>query len=280
MNPTPRQRFEAAIDQPDAAIDLVAAALCIAQETYPDRDLSPCLEQLDAIAATIAPRLPAERYPLRWIQIINQHLFQDLGFRGNTDNYYDPRNSFLNDVLERRTGIPISLSLVYGAVAQRLGFPLEGIGMPGHFLLRPQVDAMELYVDAFHQGEVLFPQDCEARLQQIYGMPVSLKAEHLEPVSQRQFLARLLTNLKVIYIKTGAFTQALAMVDWLLLLHPDRPQDHRDRGLLLYELQRWQEAYPELTLYVQYQEAQGLAGNQAQDLPVIRRLLETLRSAL
>lgn len=276
----PRQRLATLLQQPDDRIDLVEAALCIAQEADPDRDLSFCTTLLDEIAASIAPHLPHERYPMRWLKVINEHLFGKWGFQGNTDNYYDPRNSYLPEVLERRTGIPITLSLVYWAIAQRLNFPMEGIGMPGHFLLRPQGPDLEIYVDPFHQGEILFPQDCQARLRSIYGDSIELQPHDLAPVSHRHFLGRMLLNLKVIYIKTGSLAPALRTVEQLLLLDPQRPQEHRDRGLLLYELERWQEAYPALERYVQYQEAQGLAGQRAQDLPVIRQLLETIRTAL
>ena len=143
-----QQRFRHLIAQPQ--LDLAAAALCPAEEIYPELDSTQCLQQLDDIANAIRPNVSA--YPLKTIQAINQHLYTELGFSGNQIDYYAPDNSYLNRVLERRLGIPITLVLVYLEVAQRLEFPMMGVGMPGHFLVRPIVKDMEVYVDPFNQG--------------------------------------------------------------------------------------------------------------------------------
>jgi regulator of sirC expression with transglutaminase-like and TPR domain len=130
-----RQYFYQEIQQPDGYIDLAKASLFIAQEEYPHLDPEEYLNALDTMAFELQERLPSDRYPMKVIQIINQYLYEDLGFTGNTENYYDPCNSFLNDVIDRRTGIPITLAVIYLEIARRIDFPMVGIGMPGRFLL-------------------------------------------------------------------------------------------------------------------------------------------------
>lgn len=265
----PRQGFYQTIHRPDTQIDLAKAALYIAQEEYPHLDIEECLNALDTMAAEVQERLPVERYPLRVIRCLNHYLFDDLGFAGNTRDYYDPRNSFLNDVLERRSGIPITLSLVYREIARRLDFPMVGVGMPGHFLIRPAFEEMEIFVDPFHQGEILFPADCQERLSQVYGRPVTLQPSFLDTVSSRQWLARMLTNLKMIYLNQQVFSKALAASERILLLFPDALTELRDRGLLYYELGRWNEARQDLEQYTRATPA-------AHDAAVINRLLERM----
>lgn len=264
-----RLSFYQEISQPDDQIKLANVALYIAQEEYPEIDPAEYLNALDTMAAEVQEKLPAEPYPLRIVQSINQYLYDDLGFSGNTSDYYDPRNSFLNDVIERRTGIPITLALVYLEVARRIGFPMVGVGMPGHFLIRPDVPEMEIFVDAFNRGEVLFPQDCQERLTQIYNRPMTLQPQFLETVNPRQFLARMLTNLKLIYLSNEEPKKALAAVERILLLFPEAPLEVRDRGLVYYQLGRWTAAINDFETYL-------AEVPNADDALVIRRLLNQL----
>lgn len=264
-----RQQFYRTVRQPAEAINLAEAALYIAQEEYADVDVAEYINALDTMAAEVAERLPAERYPLRIIQTINQYLYDDLGFVGNTVDYYDPDNSYLNRVIDRRCGIPITLSLVYLEIAQRLDFLMVGIGMPAHFLIRPAVGEMEIFVDPFHQGEVLFADDCRDRLSQIYGRPVELQPEFLQAVTAPQLLARMLTNLKVIYLNKGDMKRCLAAIERILLLYPDVPNELRDRGLLYYQMGRWPEAYQDLERYLLHDPAVG-------DAAVVRQLLQRM----
>ncbi|MBD3883462.1 tetratricopeptide repeat protein [Phormidium tenue FACHB-886] len=265
-----RQRFYQEIGQDEAQISLARAALYLAQEEYPDLDIEDYLNKLEAMAAQVREQLPAELYPLRIIQTLNRYLYEDLGFSGNSESYYDPRNSFLNQVIDRRTGIPITLSLVYLEVAERIGFPMEGIGMPGHFLIRPVGEGMEIFVDPFHQGEVLFLEDCRDRLSQLFGRAVELRPEYLEAVSPRYFLARMLANLKAIYIQQEDLLRALAAIERILLLFPDALMEQRDRGLLCFQLGRWVEARQDLETYLTAIPA------TAQDAPTIRELLRQI----
>lgn len=248
--PIARQQFYQEIHQPEPEINVANAALYLAQEEYPDLEVAEYLNALDTMAAEVAERLPLENYPLRIIQTISQYLFDDLGFRGNVDQYYDPRNSYLNQVIERRTGIPLTLSLVYLEIAGRIDFPMVGVNMPGHFLIRPTVAEMEIFVDPFHQGEILFAEDCQNRLSQIFGRSIDIQPEFVAPVGPRQFLGRMLGNLRAIYLSRGELSKALAVIDRILLLFPDSLDDRRDRGVLYYHLGQWIEAQHELEAYL------------------------------
>ena len=247
-----RQRFYQEIQQPDSTLDLAAAALYIAQEAYPDLDPQAYLNALDVMASEVSERMPAEPYPLKIIQALNRYLFDDLKFSGNSLDYYNPRNSFLNEVIDHRTGIPITLSLVYLEIAKRLDFPMAGVGMPGHFLIRPLVEDMTVLVDPFHQGEILFEEDCQTRLQQIFGASVQLQSEFLEPIETKLFLARMLMNLKMIYLRREEIPQALAAIERILLLFPDNGRELRDRGLLYFHTGRLIEARQDLEHYLNH----------------------------
>lgn len=264
-----RLAFEREIDRPAGDWDLGRAALTIAWGLNPTLELEPYLNRLDQWAAQVADQLPVERYPLRVIQVLNRFFFQTLGFSGNRDHYYDPANSFLDQVLDRRLGIPITLSLVYREVARRVGFPLVGIGLPGHFLLKPDFPEAGIFVDCFHRGELLFPEDCETLLAQVYQQPVPLKPEFLEPVSDPTWLRRLLTNLKLIYLRQQAWQEALIATDRLVLLNPTDPLERRDRGIVRYQLGDWRPAAADLRLYIE-------ACPYAEDTPAIQRLLDAL----
>ncbi|NJM73785.1 MAG: tetratricopeptide repeat protein [Scytonema sp. RU_4_4] len=265
-----RQYFDQEIQQPDEHIDLAKAALYIAQEEYPNLEPEEYLNALDTMALELQERLPSQRYPLRVIQSINHYLYDDLGFAGNEKNYYDPRNSLLSDVIDRRLGIPITLALVYLEVARRVDFPIVGVGMPGHFLIRPDIPDTEIFIDAFNCGEVMFPQDCQERLNQVYQQPVQLQPEFLAAVSKRQFLARILANLKYIYLNQQELEKALAAVERILLLFPGAPLELRDRGLLCYELGLFTQAANDLETYL-------TKAPQAQDAVTIRQILTLLK---
>jgi regulator of sirC expression with transglutaminase-like and TPR domain len=211
-----RNRLLAEINQPDRELNLARAALYIAQTTYPQLDVDAQLQILAEMATELATRLPQSRYPLRVIQTINDYLYEELGFTGNTDHYYDPRNSFLNDVLERRTGIPLTLALVYLELAWRIDLPMVGIGMPGHFMIRPDFAGSEIFVDAFSRGEILFAEDCRHKLIQIYRQEIPvLPPEILQPVTKQQFLIRMLNNLYTIYLNLEDVDRALVIKDLL-----------------------------------------------------------------
>jgi regulator of sirC expression with transglutaminase-like and TPR domain len=214
-----RDLFLAEIDRPDERIDLAKAALHIAQIEYPDLEIAKYLDRLETMGRAVATKLPADRYPLKVIQTINGYLYDEIDFRGNESDYYDPRNSFLNDVLDRRTGIPITLALVYLEIAKRIDFPMVGIGMPGHFIIRPSFQDAGIFVDVFNRGEILFVEDCRQKLMSLYQQDIPfLPPEVLQPVTNRQILFRMLNNLQAIYLSQPNFDRALALKSWMEVL--------------------------------------------------------------
>lgn len=262
--------FELEVTKADKDINLTKAALCFSQAEYPYLDVEAYINKLIKISYEIELSLPTSRYPLQIVKAINNHLYKKLGFIGNTENYYDPKNSFLNQVIDRRLGIPISLAVIYLDIAKRLNFPMVGIGMPGHFLIRPNFEDVGFFIDIFNQGEILFPQDCEAKLQQLYLQPVKLKPEFLNPISNRKILIRMLTNLKQIYLHYRDFNRAISTINGILILVPDNPYELRNRGLIYYELDRWQESTQDLEYYL------AILPN-AEDAPMIQMLLNKIK---
>jgi regulator of sirC expression with transglutaminase-like and TPR domain len=233
--PGPRERFAEIAARQDADIDLAEAALQIAAEEYAALDVGACLARLDALADEAAPRVRAAQDTLERVEELVR-FFEEHGFRGNTLDYYDPRNSFLNEVLERRLGIPITLSLVYLAVGQRVGIPFHGVSFPGHFLLRCEVPEGLVVVDAFEHA-VLDRDACQRRLDAALPVPALLDPElHLRPARPREILARLLGNLKRIWAERGDLERTLGCCDRILLLAPDEPGELRDRALVYESL--------------------------------------------
>ena len=209
-------QFLAEIDRADRDINLAKAALYVAQIEYPDLDLDRYLELLATMATEVSQKLPNTRYPLKVIQIINQYLYTEHNFHGNEQDYYNPKNSFLNDVLDLQTGIPLTLAIVYLEIAKRIDFPMVGIGMPGHFLIRPDFEDSEIFVDAFDQGEILFAEDCRQKLMNIYQQDLpTLPPEILQPITNRQILFRMLNNLQSIYLNQPNFERALVIKEWI-----------------------------------------------------------------
>ncbi|VEP13587.1 conserved hypothetical protein [Hyella patelloides LEGE 07179] len=263
------RKFAAEVNNKNQTIDLARASLYYAQAEYPNIDINEYLNRLDEIAQEIAANLPLERYPLQVIKTINHYLFDRLDFRGNSQDYYNPDNSYLNKVIDRFTGIPITLAVIYLEIAKRVDFPMIGIGMPGHFLIRPDFEDAGIFVDAFNQGEILFEQDCEAKLSQLYQQPVKLEPHFLNPVNNHQILARMLINLKHIYLRHRQLDKVLDIVEGILALFPHNPHEIRDRGLLYYEMARWQEATVDLKAYLKTLP-------DAEDAPMIQMLLNKI----
>jgi regulator of sirC expression with transglutaminase-like and TPR domain len=265
------QAFIETIQHPDPDINLAKAALQIACFEYPHLKVDNYLNRINLMADEVKKRLPDRLYPLKIVKIINQYLFEDLQFTGNTQDYYDPRNSYLNDVIERRTGIPLTLSIIYLEIAKQIDFPMVGIGMPGHFIIRPDFEEVEIFVDPFHGGEILFEQDCQERLSQVYQQPVKLEEHFLNIATNQQILLRLLTNLKYIYLNRQQWSQTIRTLDLLLLLIPNHPLELRDRGLVYYQIGQFTQAKQDLGFYL------ALLPN-AQDAESIRQLLQKINS--
>ena len=253
LSPDLVQEFTAAATSPDPG--LAWPALLIARLGYPRLDPAPCLARLEEMGVAAAERLSATADGP--IDTLNRYLFEDQGFAGNTANYDDPRNSFLNQVLERRTGIPITLALVYIEVARRAGVRVDGVNFPGHFLLRfpfglegDQDNAV--FVDPFHGGTVLSETDCRALLRKHAGDTVVFSSRLLVPATKQQILTRMLVNLKRIYVHMRSFPQGRAITELLLALNPSALNELRDRGLLAYHLNDHTAALRDLETYLKF----------------------------
>jgi regulator of sirC expression with transglutaminase-like and TPR domain len=234
------QEFAREVSRPDADIDLARAALVIARSEYPALDIDAYLGRLDALADRARPARQAAD-PLGRLHRLRECLFEELGFAGNVGDYYDPRNSYLNEVLERRLGIPITLSLVLIEVGSRLGLQIEGIGLPGHFVTGARVGGEPVLLDPFNGGTILTGEACGDLVAWAVGRPVELTAEQFVPVTKRQFLTRMLSNLKGAYWRREAWRQVVAVIDRLLVLTPEAGGEWRDRGMAwasLGDLQR------------------------------------------
>ena len=230
-------------------IDLATAALLIAATEYPQLKIAHELNVLDSLAAGASHRLGQKHDAIFCINTLSEYLFDEVGFSGADDDYYDPRNSYLNDVLSRRIGIPISLSLVYLEVGKRLSIPLVGVGMPGHFLLRHREEE-DLFIDPFFRGILLSEEECAQRMREVTQANVPWDSRLLTPVSNREFITRMLRNLKGIYLQRQEFERALAMIDRVVVLQPQILEERRDRGLVRYQLGRYKEAQEDLQSYL------------------------------
>jgi regulator of sirC expression with transglutaminase-like and TPR domain len=261
---------------PDSAIPLAEASLILACEEYPQLEISPYLDMLDNMAEMAAQKLLPADSPVETIRKINTVLFEIFEFRGATDDYYDPRNSFFNDVLDRRIGIPITLSTVYIEVSRRLNFPIVGVGMPGHFIVKYSDRLEEFFLDPFNRGEILTRDDCRNRIQERYGDSVEFSDRMLGRVTHRQILWRMLNNLKEIYLKAHAFDKGLAIVDMMLMVDPEEIPQFRDRGLLRLQLRQFAGAAHDLEHYVRHSPAADDREEIESHLKELRRIRATM----
>ena len=234
---------------PEEEISLDRGALVLAATAYPELDVDRELASLDSLAAGASSLIGDERDPLFCANALSQYLFDELGFRGNQDEYYDPRNSYLNEVLNRRLGIPITLSLVYIETGRRLGVPLQGIGMPGHLVVGHR-DVEDLFVDPFNGGILLTEQECAERVRQVTWGEVAWDRGYLAPIGNKDFIARMVRNLKGAHLDRQDHARALRMIDWLLVAQPEAAEERRDRGIVNYRLGNHSEALDDLRVYL------------------------------
>ena len=250
--------FRGLLKGPEPDIELARAAFLISTLEYPELDMGQELAVIDALATGARRRLGNSGStgsfsddPLFCLNTLSEYLFDEVGFQGNQENYYDPRNSFLNEVLRRRLGIPISLAVVYIEVGKRLGIPIIGIGMPGHFLVRHR-DQEDHFLDPFHKGILLTPEECAERLERLVQTDFIWDPRQLDPVGNREILSRVLRNLKGIYQQSQEYPKLLKVEDLLVALQPARPQERRDRGLVHFVLEHWQDAREDLEFFLDY----------------------------
>ncbi len=255
--PSPREQFAALVAAGNGC-DLDRAALEIARIAYPDLDPSPYMARIEAYADTLRTRVGRTLPPDEATLEIARYLFEELGFHGNSEDYYDPRNSFLNDVLDRRTGIPIALSVLLLSVAARLNLPAHGVGFPGHFLVRVDAPNGPLILDPFSGGRAVPRDELLARLRAFAeaggGPPGSdlqrVLAQALQPTGTLEILGRMLGNLLSIYLDRDDSQAALHTVDLLLVVAPDAPEPTRLRGILYERLECYASALGDLRRYL------------------------------
>jgi regulator of sirC expression with transglutaminase-like and TPR domain len=264
-----RELFLEEARRPDVELDLARAALLIAMEQYPQVPVGRYLARLDQLAEEVKDRLDEETAPLLVLQELLGTLFERHGFKGNRDAYYDPRNSFLNDVLDRRLGIPLTLGIVLLEVGWRLDLPLEGVDFPHHFMVRFRGDAVSLLIDPFDRGRTRFQDQAQELLDRVYGGMVRVRDDFLRTATRHDMLVRLLRNLKGVYMNVRDDGLALGAVERILLLRPDLPGERRAGGLLSARLGRTHEAVEHLEAYL---EAEPHAGDAERIRSLVRKL--------
>jgi regulator of sirC expression with transglutaminase-like and TPR domain len=252
------EAFAALLNAEDEKIDVARACLMIAQDAYPGLDVERYMGEIEGMAIRLRKRLPSPDGPEDKVVGLNQFLFEDLGYCGNTEDYYDPRNSYLNEVIDRRTGMPITLAILYMELGRRIGLPLEGVSFPGHFLVSLRLRGGTLVLDPFVGGAPLAEVELRQRLQRVIPadatgeVPVSELPldQFLEPASNRQILSRLLRNLKGIYRATDKPERMLEVLERMLVVSPDAAAELRDRGFVYQRLECWRPAMKDLTDYL------------------------------
>ncbi|MBW3671543.1 MAG: tetratricopeptide repeat protein [Acidobacteria bacterium] len=267
-----RERFRGLVSR-GAGAHLSETALVIALEQYPALDVTSYLARLDAWSRAIRERVEGSTDVERLLMAINDFLFEQEGFHGEADDYYDPRYTFLNEVIDGHAGLPITMSIVYLEISRRVGLHTVGMGIPGHFLVQLSGPWGEILVDPFDDGRVLTREECQEFMDRLYGGAVRVREHHLRSFSDEQILARLLAHLKTMYMSKGDLPGALSAFDRLMILGEAEPWDLRDRGLLAMQLHRYEEAIENLERYLQ-------VAPSAEDAPRIRDEIRYLRDWL
>lgn len=227
-----RDKFSREVAGPENEVDLVGTALLIARTAFPDLDARQYTDCLDQWAERLRQSLNPTPTAGDILGCLNRILFEEEGLNGDHRSYYDPQNSFLNRVLDRRLGIPITLSLIYSEVGRRAGFPVHGHALPGHFIAGLAHVSGTLYVDPFNRGEILTEKECRDMIRMRYGPEAALDSSWKSPAGQKTIIRRMLRNLKAIYRQLNQDMQAFEMLQWILILDPEASEELKERGLL------------------------------------------------
>lgn len=274
--PTPLAYFASLVES-DEHFPLLEAAAAVAQDEYPDLDVQRVLGEVDQLLARLKRRLASDAPALQRLRTLNQFFFRDLSFGGNLNDYYDPDNSYLHAVLRTRRGIPITLAVIWLELAAGLGLQAKGVAFPGHFMLKVTLPKGQVIIDPF-TGQSLSREELSQRLEPYrqrsglvddFEVPLAL---YLQAASPREIIARMLRNLKEIYMSQEDHARLIAVLDRLLVLQPDSWSDHRDRGLAWAEQGDAQRALPDLQAYLDHAE-------DALDLDVVSQRVAQLRRA-
>jgi len=270
---TPAERWQQIAMAPDDQVNLAEAALVIAAGEYQDLDIGAYLDRIDDMAARLRCRLRRDITPTETLIALNHYLFEELGFTGNGAEYYDPRNSFLNEVIDRKLGIPITLSLVYMEIGRRVGLALHGVSFPGHFLVKCVVRDGALVLDPYAKGASLGVEDLQRRVGQLRnGMePAPEVVESMiAAASNKEILARMLRNLKGIFLHQNDMMKALSAADRIIAISPDAAAEYRDRGRIYLNLECCRAALADFSCYLRLDPG-------AEDASVIRRQVAELQ---
>jgi regulator of sirC expression with transglutaminase-like and TPR domain len=231
-------------------VPLDIAALQLASIEFPDVEVDDFLLLLDSHAREVEERISEHTSGPEFIQTLNEYLFFELGFRGNSDDYYNPSNSCLNEVLASRTGIPITLALVYMEISRRLGRTVLGIGLPGHFIVQYYDDDFTAFIDPFNSGRVLFDTECLNLAKEVTGVDVSRNPDVLRPVSKRHIVVRMLNNLRAAYFRRQNPSKAVQVLNLLIEAMPNSPEEYKQRGICLAQQQEFKAARRDLLAYL------------------------------
>jgi len=261
----------AALDETVFPLD--RAALAIGLEEYPQLDIGSYLRKLDTLAVRTDVLAGNDRSSSNLLESLNEVLFVQEALRGIVDDFNDPRNSYLNEVLDRRQGTPISLSVIYIEVARRMNFEVQGVGFPGHFIVKCRSQEREILIDPFHMGRVLSLEDCQEMLDRVYGGSVPVQPAYLKAMEKRAMATRMLFNLKGIYYQAEEYNKALAVVERILMLHPGTLSEIRDRGLLHMQTSLFSQALADLEYYVK-------KASSPEDLAYVEAHIKTLRGVV
>jgi len=249
-----RAKFAEMVARSESDLELDLAALLIAAEEYPRLDVQYYLDQIGSIADLARSRDDLCADPLPRIMRLGDLLFGELGFRGNAENYFDARNSFLNDVIDRRTGIPITLSVLYLEIARRIGLKVFGVGLPGHFIVKFAHNEHEILIDPFNGGRLLTEEKCRELIEEMYRGEMAFHPAFLYAVTKKQILARMLQNLKGIYARACDHHKTLGAIERALLIHSEigagGANEIRDRGLVYSGMGRYALALADLEEYL------------------------------
>ena len=254
------ERLSEIVKGSEQELNLAEAALLIARDEYPALDVEAYLRQIDELATGVQQRLPAQAGLEDTLVALNQFLFVEQGFSGDMDNYDDPRNSFLNEVLDRKRGIPITLSILYLEVGRRLGLPLKGVSFPGHFLVKFTTREGEVVLDPFSGGCLMSKEDLEQMLEDTFGAAEAAYApleRLLISANKKEILVRMLRNLKGAYLRRERHDKALTVVNQILLIQPDQPDEVRDRGRIYEHLECYRAALENYQSYLAQRPGAG-----------------------
>jgi len=265
-----RAKFAEMVARNENDLELDRAALLIAAEEYPHLDVEKYLDQIVAFADLAGARDDVQADPLTRIMRLSNLFFDELGFHGNVEDYFDARNSFLNDVLDRRTGIPITLSVLYIEIARRIELKLFGVGMPGHFIVKFVEGDHEILIDPFNSGRLLSEEKCREIVEEMYDGRMKFHPAFLYAVTKKQILMRMLQNLKGIYAQSGDHHKTMGAIERALLIDPGAVNEIRDRGLVYSGMERYAAALADLEEYLR-------RAPQAADAKEIKERIKQLR---